>query len=372
MHAPANKTTRPSRRIGLAPLVVVGCAVIILAPILLAAGHFSRMLEERTRAMLLEEMETRAELGSALVGKRLGQLWREVERVAESVPIDDPEARAAFIETVGGVDERYSWLGVADTAGEVLVASRGMLVGESVAQRPWFREGLSGPFAGDVHDAKLLASLLGSADGEPPRFIDFAAPVRRPDGSVTAVVGAHVDWRWVLDNLDALRTDDVEVLLLDRDRRVLAGPEHLEGEVLTVSAALGAGRGGRHAATETWPDGITWVSVTLPAFDDTGLPTFGWSLVLREPAETALAPLRALLVGYWTTLAVASLAALLLLLAGARWLATPLRRLALSAETMTTEPGGRPVHPETRYEEAARLSRALARVQSAMGVRERR
>lgn len=360
---------RQSARPGLATIVVLGCFAFAFVPVLVAGLGIAGAMEERGRAEIVERLAARGTVGSALIAKRLGSLWREVERVAAAVPLDDPAAMTALVDAVGGVDERYSWLGIADTSGRVLAASGGLLVGESVAQRPWFREGLAGPFAGDMHEAQLLAELLGSGRDEPLRFIDYAAPVRNAQGTVVAVVGAHVDWRWVLDNLDALADGSVEPVLLARDRTVLAGPDDLEGLVLDVGAAHAARRGGIHASIEPWPDGATWVSVTLPALTDPGLPSFGWSLVLRERADEAMAPHEALTTRFWLACALAALVSLLCIALGARWLATPLRRLATSVETMIADPLGRPVHAETRYEEAAHLSRAIARLQTAVGAR---
>ena len=74
---------------------------------------------------------------------------------------------------------QYAWIGVADTSGKVVLAAGGLLEGRDVSERPWFQSARSQPFAGDVHLAKLLASLLpASASGAPLRFVDFAASLR--------------------------------------------------------------------------------------------------------------------------------------------------------------------------------------------------
>ena len=61
-----------------------------------------------------------------------------------------------------------------------------------------FEDGYSGVYAGDVHEALLLEKMLPKPpDGEPLRFIDFAAPIRDYSGELVGVVGAHIHWRWV-------------------------------------------------------------------------------------------------------------------------------------------------------------------------------
>src|SRR5690606_16446328 len=73
----------------------------------------------------------------------------------------------------------YAWIGRVALDGQVLGASDGLLEGQSVAERPWFRRALQGPMLGDAHEAVLLAKLLPApASGQPLRFIDIAAPVR--------------------------------------------------------------------------------------------------------------------------------------------------------------------------------------------------
>lgn len=94
----------------------------------------------------------------------------------------------------------FAWIGFAQPDGKVVAATKGMLEGASVAQRPWFRTGLTDPIVGDVHEAALLASLLVKrADGEPHRFVDIALPIRNADGILIGVLGAHLDWQWAQD-----------------------------------------------------------------------------------------------------------------------------------------------------------------------------
>ncbi|MDP2769618.1 MAG: hypothetical protein Q8O81_07260 [Giesbergeria sp.] len=102
------------------------------------------------------------------------------------------------LEQRRGLREEYAWIGVTDPQGTVVQAVDGILQGQSVAQRPWFIEGQTGVYTGDVHNAVLLEKLLPPQPlSEPLRFIDIAAPIRNPDGALVGVVGAHIHWRWV-------------------------------------------------------------------------------------------------------------------------------------------------------------------------------
>jgi hypothetical protein len=107
--------------------------------------------------------------------------------------------------------------------------------GGDASARPWWRAALGGPIAGDVHEAKLLASLLPPGPGgEPLRFVDLAAPVA-PAGSgepPPGVLAAHLSWEWADDlrrSLAALGGCEAgtEILVVSADGVVLLGPPSL-------------------------------------------------------------------------------------------------------------------------------------------------
>lgn len=122
----------------------------------------------------------------------------------------------------------FAWIGFVQPDGKVVAATKGMLEGASVAQRPWFRTGLNDPMVGDVHEAALLASLLAKrADGEPHRFVDIALPIRNADGILIGVLGAHLDWQWaqtIIERSEALDQDsDTSLMVMSKDGKVLVG-----------------------------------------------------------------------------------------------------------------------------------------------------
>lgn len=352
-----------SNRLSLRTLIFLGGAALMLVPALVAGSLYTGALQRRAEAMQIERLTARGELSASLFARRLHQLWQEVDTFSRSIDIGDLGKVRRDIDFIGRLDRRYSWIGVADVEGRVLASLGGMLEGESVAQRPWFRRGLAGPTAIDVHEAQLLARLL-PASSEPHRFIDFAAPLRRDEGPPAGVLGAHLDWRWVRDHLAGLQTPGIDVLLLSRDRVVLHGPPELLNKTLEIGAAQAAGRVTSAVVDERWPDGKDYITVVVPTIGHADLPSFGWSLLIRQDLDAALGPTRELVRTFWTTLGAGALAALALLFFGASWVATPMRRLAAASEAMVSEAEPQAPYAETRYVEAERLSAALVRVQS--------
>lgn len=351
------------RRLSLRTLVFTGGALLMLLPAVVAGTVYTGALQRRAEAMLVERLRGRGELSANLLARRLHQLWEEVNAFAKIVDLDAMPRVRQQIDLTTRLDNRYSWLGVADVDGKVLASSNGMLEGQSVAQRPWFRRGLSGPAAIDVHEAQLLSKLL-PARTDPYRFIDLSAPIRKAGDTPGGVLGAHFDWRWLADNLASLQIPGIDIMLLSRDRVVLYGPPDLIDKPLTVGSAQAANRVTLSVLDERWPDGKDYVTVVVPAIGYSDLPSFGWSLLVRQDLDAALKPTRELVRDFWLTLGAGALCALILLFVGAHWITTPLRRLGRSAEAMLNDSDQKVPYAETRYDEAARLSSALVKLQS--------
>ena len=349
-------------RPGLASLLFVGGASLLIIPALVAGTLYTGALQRSAEAGVVENLRFRGELSANQIARRLDRLWRQVEalsRLLDPAKVGDARER---IDLLSDLDDRYSWIGIAEVGGRVLASTKGMLEGVSVAERPWFRRGLEGPAAIDVHEAVLLAKLL-PATGETRNFIDFAAPLKGANGNVTGVVGAHLDWRWMVDTLTSLQSPGIDILLISRDRVVLFGPPDLVDRPLDVGSAIAASRAPLSARDERWPDGKDYFTLVVPAIAYSDLPSFGWSLLMRQSVDDALRPTRELVRTFWVMLGTGAFASLVLLFLGARWVATPLRRLAGSADALVSS--GEPQVPrqETRYDEVNRLSAALVRLQ---------
>lgn len=205
------------------------------------------------------------------------------------------EVQASLSRLQRGGDA-YAWVGIADAQGRVAMATGNMLVGVDVSSRPWFGSALQGPFVGDVHPAKLLAQLLPPAhDGGPPRFVDFAAPIRGPNGELRGVLGAHGHWDWVGDVIrrlrsTAVRDQGVRVFIVDRGGKVIHRPSDVAEAPLKVGfgslAATLPAEGGKMLR---WPDGKDYLTAQIAVADLPGLQPLGWTVLVRQPKDDALA-----------------------------------------------------------------------------------
>ena len=167
--------------------LVIGFGLTMLLIGTLTSAYLNHVLTDRLRTDKLHNLQGIAASVAALLSENLRERQREISLLAKSHDIqndvaDSRQLQGAFNQIQQSFPQ-YAWIGYADISGKVLASTNGLLVKSNVAARPWFIEGKKGPFIGDLHEALLLKQYLSpSADGEPPRFIDFAVPVLRPKG----------------------------------------------------------------------------------------------------------------------------------------------------------------------------------------------
>ena len=255
--------------------------------------------------------------------------------------------------------KEFAWLGVTDIRGTVIQASGSLLQGLSVGNRPWFIEGLQGPYTGDVHDAVLLAKLLpGLPSGEPLRFIDFAAPIKNKDGQVIGVLGAHGHWSWVTETVQAAlgrmgSESHSELLILDKQGAVLY-PQNL----VSLAQLPDGMPTEQHYATVVWGDGHHYLTSRV-AVDARTENDLGWSIVVRQPLETALQPLYALRNRLAVLGILAAMGFALLALRLARSVSQPIEQLAAAARQIERREAT-PRYPDsTGVDEVAQLSHSM-------------
>jgi len=344
----------------------------------LVAGGLSLWLAQGQARQALRDqgatLQTLATSTAVVFSEGLHERQREVELLADSPPINAPLSAPQWqpvLERLQQSRAHYSWIGLANTQGEVLAASGGLLVGQNVSSRPWFQAALTEPFTGDVHAAKLLATLLPpAANGEPVRFLDFAAPLQDGAGRTMAVLAVHASWDWAHEVINTLRSENlfqqgVRVFVLDRAGQVIHRP-HDADPAEAPPRRLPRGP----AQVLEWSDGKRYLSASTPVPARSVTSDLGWTVVARQALEHAAegaeqARRQALLAGGLATL-------LGLLLAG--WLAGrfshPLRRMAEAARRIEAGDHGLQIPAEHHSLELEQLSQALRGMQQALLERE--
>ncbi|ETX26428.1 cache domain-containing protein, partial [Roseivivax isoporae] len=236
------------------PRAAYGFVLLTMALVALAAGLFlySRA-DDMVEQALDRAVRLRTQAAATSYARAIHSDWRDLSYLAGEIARGDRARVRGLMDGMRGDGTRISWIGWAGTDGVVRTASDGLLDGADVSARPWFRNGLRHGFAGDVHEAVLLASLLPASEGgEPPRFIDLAMPVRTEAGEAAGVVAMHIDFGWAArflsETADSLGLD---LFLIGTDGAVIATttgerPTSAELEILRVArAGSGTGTGTR-------------------------------------------------------------------------------------------------------------------------------
>jgi diguanylate cyclase (GGDEF)-like protein len=341
-----------------------GLSLLTLLSVGFYVGHIAteQMKQASGNALL-----NTARSAASLLGEQLRERQLEVYLLSRAPHLErgdlDNPAILKSMQLRTQARNEYAWMGVTDAEGTVHQAVNGLLVGQSVQKRPWFQAGLRGEYTGDPHEAVLLAKLLPSTpNGEPLRFIDFAAPIHNADGQVIGVLGAHAHWSWVTRIVESAAfshknsAPDIEALIIDHDGKVLY-PEALMGQQLATNDAKSPG----------WSvgDGYLTSMVTVPTPSSTALT---WSIAVRQPLETALQPARLLL---YKLLMLGVFAAVLFGLVAyylALYLSRPIEQLARSAKQVQDNQPGAHFPLQHPVREIAQLGQSIdAMTQSLLG-----
>lgn len=355
-------------------LAVVLSVVVIMLALAVTAVVTSMMQAQIER----DKGAALAVLGRSFtiaLGKNIRDRQQQVQQLADAAEVwsqglSSPTVTHA-LERMKQTRPVASWIGVTDLNGTVVAATDGLLLGVNAAERPWFAAGLKGPYVGDAHVAKLLASLLPApSDNEPIRFIDFSAPVRLGE-RVAGVVALHADIKGIeliaasfLPKSVAAR--QVEVYVITSSGSVIYGPDRSasldHSQLAAELAALPAvplGEQGRPAIDFTWEDGRRYLTTSWQLDDYTPGIALGWRVLVRQPIEVAYAPARqaaqrVLLVGLFLAFLVVPPGLLL-----ARQLTKPLGRVARAARDVEQGLPGASIPKLDQNRELVYLSSAL-------------
>lgn len=355
--------TNKRARSGYPSLVVAVCGFVALGgliAVLTAWSFVGQRLEESRDAALAEAVSVRGKGVALEFARELYQDWRNLRVIAvDMTGRGEPAIRTALDMVVAG-EERISWAGLASVDGTVLTASSSMLEGTDVSSSPWFRNGLGGDFAGDVHQADLSLAT----GNEPRRFLDMATPVTDESGDVEGVLAFHINHQWVEQYLkESAHSMGLDVYVIDRTGSLVARTDGLSEPIDKLQSFRSAMAGARQTGVETWPDGTTYFTTVIPDLSYADLPAFGWSMIARvNNSAHPIGDFTNVFIAYFVTLGIvlAALTALFILI-----FVRPFRKLANTARAVMRGEDIYPYEAKTTAE-ANVLSAAVARLQNVL------
>ncbi|WP_439817942.1 sensor domain-containing diguanylate cyclase [Zavarzinia sp. CC-PAN008] len=296
-----------------------------------ATAEMADLATDMANSLDRDMFGTYREIGNFASLRPLADIWAANDGVTRAMLNQLQEARPA-----------YAWIGFAAPDGTVQVATKGMLEGKSVAERPWFKQGSKGLAALDIHEAKLLVALLGpSRDGEPFRFVDVTAPVLAADGTLKGVVGAHLSWTWAEATRDRLlaRYDPAlatDIWVTDAKGASILGQPFGSPE-LDADALAATARG-----PITYIDEASDGDFFAAAVATRGMEAYsglGWRVIARRPTAAVLAGAYRDVAQILAIGLLAALASVAAAIYSAGTLTRPVRRLTLDADRAGRDPG---------------------------------
>jgi hypothetical protein len=228
--------------------------------------------------------------------------------VTALAPMRDAEAppagRRAVLEAFQSACPDYAWIGFADAGGTVIAAASGALEGTKVGDRDWFKGARSAPYAGEMQAAPTGGRAAAEADGEPPRFINLAAPVPAPNGRFLGVLGASLHWSWAREVQTSVVPDSARrerlgvTIYADNGERLLDSGGSGWSEPPGVPKIPFRQRS-RGFIWEDAEGGTTYLAGYARSHGFREYPGLNVLVVVRQPARVVLAPVRELQSWIW-------------------------------------------------------------------------
>ncbi len=302
----------------------------------LSSVHRQQLIVERQ-----EHLQALATAAATVFAENLVERRREIVLLASTplylnAPLDSPEFPAS-LERLKESYPQYSWLGLADNDGRVRAATSGHLTGVDVRQRPWFSFGRQAVFAGDLHEALLLAKLFAvEGQGGPMRFIDFSAPVFDAQGALKGVLGAHIHWRWAAEVMRVVMPANREEIGLDmfivnRVNQIIY-PENADPSTRVPAAAAASGKEVR--PFHDWGDEQAFLTASATVREPVAGSPLHWRIVVRQPEAVVLASVNRLQDVVLAVTLIGGLVFLLLAWLAASGISRPLERLTERARRL--------------------------------------
>lgn len=284
--------------------VIATCVAVVLVAQAITSVVIVRQAqndaEQRVGGILVEQCRF---LISSL-DKAMYNWANQVEILSNTITITgstSPRVASAMLNALRESVPAFSWIGLTNVEGTVIASTDDLLLGQSIAKRPVFYEGLKGGFVGDVHDAVLLANLLPNPTGEHMKFVDASSPVRDRNGNIIGVLAAHLSWVWAHDvekNMlhKAATGKGVELFVVAADGTVLLGDAAFLGKPLVLPLLDQIKEKSSGWAIQRWPDGHEYLTGVVFGSGYGDYPGLGWTAVARQPLDMAYAPVTDLMV----------------------------------------------------------------------------
>jgi diguanylate cyclase (GGDEF)-like protein len=360
----------------------IAAAVAVMSVVLVGmlAGCAALISYQNTASQVNSNLAAVASATSGRLDRFMAERQLEMKLFSQLQPLqklwkDNPAELRRALEQLQSTFSDLAWIGFADVEGKVVAATGGLLEGKSVAARPWFKEGLQRLAIGDVHEAVLLAQLLGQREnGESYRFVDLAFPVKDSSGKLLGVLGGHLNWDWAGQLIGDVEANDGEtdtrLSIIDKNGVELIGPD--KGTVRFSSEQLAGILKARKGAFAETSDGQRVLTAFYVGTGHREYQGLNWVVTASQPAAVALA---AAMLSAKIILGIGVLAALIglaLAVGISRRIARPIISITQEADRIGRTSGPTMLARQSGSVEVVQLTRALRSLLRRIGFAEER
>lgn len=356
-----------SRR-GLRIYLALSFSILTVWLTLIVVAGVERVGIQQVKASIGYSLGELAKQTTDKLDRGMFERYREVQLLAKRGDLIgrsiSPDARRRVLDDTQATYPYYAWIGMTDAEGKVLVATQHLLEGVDVSQRPWFIGAKTGNNLGDVHEAKLLAKLLPTSDGEPQRFVDVAFPYMDEQGKLAGVLGVHLYWRWAKDVEQSiieptLARRHIESMIVNEAGMVLLGPPEMQGKTLMQASFREAQSGRSGYLVEDWPDGHAYLVGYDKSVGYQSYPGLNWTVLVRQRLDDAYEPIRQMRKqGLWIGAGMAVLFSFFGIVIAQR-ITLPLEQLASASDQIRRGNADKVPELSGSYSEIRTLSRSL-------------
>ena len=302
--------------IGWAVFGVVSLAALITAN--WVANDAERRALDDTQDGLVEFATQARDALAMRIETRIAVMQATAARLFGAAP--DRQARRKVLLSVLEQFPEFKWLAVTDDQGRISTEAGNLAL--ATGHAVWDP---TPPNAAmwRVSDKRARVGRDAIGVDEAMRVIDLAVPLASDSAESVELLQAALSWGWIEGQLEKMRNaldreTPTQVVLVAADGNILAGPPAWIGR--SWDSVGDASQGGRH---------VVGSQARLRLADGVGL---GWTAVVRQEADRALAPVQVVRRTVFLTIVVAGLLSAAVAVGVSLWLARRLGRLAADAE----------------------------------------
>lgn len=352
----------------------LGAITLLLALILGGViGGIAQSQLQQDRGLFLAELAYQM---ADKLDRGMFERYRDIQIISTLDEFRNPETAPArqrqLLEKLQNTYTDYAWIGYIEQSGIVRAATKGLLEGKNISQRPVFTNTQGKSWIGDVHDAVALAKLLPNPTGEPIQFVDVSTPILDAEGKQIGVLAAHLSWSWARGVEQSLLKPlqdhaQVDMFVVSQNNTSLLSPKNLSQQLpelqqLQLNSLEAARTGQSSYQVERWFDGKSYLTGYAQSQGYRDYPGLEWTVLVRQKTDIAFAPaqmLRQKILGWGLGLGIVFL--------GLGWIiasriADPIRTIAIATDRFRQGDRAVTVPLVQGQDEVAILSKSLTKL----------